>query len=237
MECHFNPNSETDQCIVLDLDETLVHSQENFASLAQTSLLTNPKYYPVRDRVYSFTIVDPVTRVGEGQKVEIWGVERPDLRKFINFCCRHFRITAVWSAGRYRYVHAIVNNVIFKGSKCFPGTVFTYDDCSNYRGKLVKQLSKMFKHSCLQNHMRPSNTFVIDDRESTFTRNLGNGVLIPEYLPNPAGNTNIMPDTVLNDRDNALTLLMAWFMKPNVKEAPDVRSLNKSDIFMRYNRP
>ena len=73
--------------------------------------------------------------------------------------------------------------------------------------------------------MNASNTFVIDDRQSTFAKvNPNNGILIPGYAP---------PDTIdgIKTDDPTLRQLMMWFSRDDVKNSKDVRLLDKSRIF------
>jgi hypothetical protein len=233
MICHHNPQSITDKCIVLDLDETCLHTVEGFDKLIQSGIMTKSEFYPIRNRLYKFNIVDVVTPSGTGEITQVWGVKRPGLDEFINFCCGYFRGVMVWSAGKYKYVHAITEKVIFKNSKCCPKTIFTFNDCEISNRHYVKRLSNMFSHESVKGFMTPSNTFVLDDRQYTFSLNTGNGILIPEYYPKLSGKIDtIDPIKVLNDKDDALQKLQIWLMNPLIREAADVRSIDKSRIFV-----
>ena len=108
----------TDKCIVLDLDETLVHSnsQPDINLLKELKLITDPQNMDLRNRVYKITMDDVVSKRGAGDKTEMWGIFRPGVRQFLIDCFTYFKIVIVWSAGRRNYVHTIVDK-LFDGLK------------------------------------------------------------------------------------------------------------------------
>jgi hypothetical protein len=68
------------------------------------------------------------------------------------------------------------------------------------------------------------NTMILDDRETVFTPNPRNGILIPAYDPY----TSEIPGSKV---DNRLVELMRWLMQPSVMNTQDVRYLQKNFIF------
>jgi len=218
----------TDKCIVLDLDETLIHTMKNYQALGQLGLLTDPKHYKLRNRVYSLELYDVFTPDGNGIKSKVWGVTRPNLRKFLIFCFTYFRVVAVWSAGQTKYVHDIVDT-IFKDIST-PHITFTYPDCKVRDKRLIKPLSKMYQKSC--GYMNERNTFVLDDRHDTFTMNPLNGIQIPAYRPNVTLTPNILTTSKISNNDQELIKLEKWLSLPEVIESTDIRKLNKAEIFI-----
>lgn len=218
----------TDKCIVLDLDETLVHSSENIQDLNILEIYKNPTFLNLRKRIYTLQLDDVTNKNGEGLKYEMWGITRPYIKEFLTMCFTYFKIVAVWSAGRRKYVEAIVD-YLFKDIRR-PHVIFTYDHCEQYNvGKehlLVKPLQKMINTvPGLNKYMSLENTFVIDDRASTFTYvNQNNGILIPAYIPRP----DIYS---LSNDDTSLRQLMSWFLRSDVINSLDVRFLFKNSIF------
>lgn len=220
----------TDKCIVLDLDETLVHShgEANIDLLKQLKIFTDPNLIDLRDRVYKITMDDVVYKRGTGEKTEMWGILRPHLREFLIFCFTYFKLVIVWSAGRKNYVHAIVDQ-IFKDLRR-PHIIYTFDDIEKLpNGTLIKPLNKIINNiPGMKKHMGLENTFIIDDRTSVFHEpNPDNGIEIPAYKPtfNAKG---------IKADNNGLIQLMNWFMKPEVINSRDVRNLDKSKIFQTY---
>jgi TFIIF-interacting CTD phosphatase-like protein len=220
----------TDKCIVLDLDETLVHSytEDNsydLETLKELRIFTDPENIDLRERTYKITIDDVVHKKGTGNKTEMWGILRPYAREFLIACFSYFKIVIVWSAGRKNYVHAIVD-YLFKDIKR-PIVVFTYDDIEKLpNGTLIKPLDKLIETvPGLKKYMSLENSFILDDRSSVFYEpNPYNGIIIPAYKP--AFNLRS-----LRSDDIAFKQLIKWLMSPEVTNCKDVRTLDKSKIF------
>lgn len=216
-----NKNSLTDKCIVLDIDETLVCTQENIESFKELGIM-NPENIKLRKRVYYITL-DDYKKKGDGMRYDFWGVKRPHVDEFLVFCFTYFRVVAIWSAGKYRYVHALVD-YLFK-DKNEPNVVFTRDDCekSLIKGRKyhIKPLKKMYDQIP---EMNMQNTYVLDDNEISFSNNPNNAVHIPKYDPNE----NI---AAFLTEDQRLDQFKYWLMQNSVKNSKDVTKLNKSDIF------
>jgi len=211
------------RCIVLDLDETLVHTQDSTTTLFELGLLSDPQLMNLRSRLYYMTLEDLFKQPGTGTHNDYWGVMRPHLREFLEFCTSYFQVTAVWSAGQRSYVQAIVDN-IFRGLPR-PPIVFSYDDCRRQGKVLDKPLQMMMDRSPeLSRYMRLDNTLVVDDRAYTFAENPDNGILIPAYNPGP-------DLASLYQEDQGLLELRNWLISPEVLKAPDVRLLDKRAIF------
>lgn len=218
----------TDKCIVLDLDETLVHShsQGNIDLLKELNLITDPQNMDLRDRIYKITMDDVVYKRGTGEKTEMWGIIRPGVRKFLIDCFNYFKIVIVWSAGRKNYVHAIVDK-LFENLKR-PHIIYTFNDLEKLPdGTLIKPLNKLIQTvPGLDKYMSLENSFILDDRESVFKDpNPYNGIEIPPYKPN--FNLNSLR---IND-DDKLKQLMNWLHTSEVINSKDVRRLDKSKIF------
>jgi TFIIF-interacting CTD phosphatase-like protein len=222
--------SMTDKCIVLDLDETIVHSYaENnsydLESLKELRIFTDPENIDLRERTYKISIDDVVHKKGTGNKTEMWGILRPHAREFLIACFSYFKIVIVWSAGKKNYVHAIVDH-LFKDIKR-PVVVFTYDDIEKLpNGTLIKPLNKLIETvPGLKKYMSLKNTFILDDRYSVFQEpNPYNGIVIPAYKP--AFNLRS-----LRSQDIAFKQLIKWLMSSEVRESKDVRTLDKNRIF------
>lgn len=211
----------TDKHLVLDLDETLVHTfdDELYPRLSDLHLLTDPQYMNIRSRLYVLTL----NNIYSSDSNLMWGIQRGGLRDFLEFASKYFLHTCVWSAGKYDYVHEVCKN-IFRGMKP-PTVIFTYDNCVNDKTHLCKPLVDMIKDPRVSATMSLSNTLVIDDRASTFVRNKQNGILIPAYSPQ---------DTIsdLQANDGVLEKVSKWLMKPEVVASKDVKLLDKSKIFV-----
>ena len=218
----------TDKCIVLDLDETLVHShgEGNIDLLKELNLLTDPTNLDLRERVYKITMDDVVHKKGAGEKTEMWGIMRPHVKEFLIFCFSYFKLVIIWSAGRKNYVHAIVDYLLKDLKR--PHIIYTFDDIEKLpNGTLIKPLDKLFNNiPGLNKHMSLKNSFIIDDRHSVFQEpNPKNGIEIPPYRPS-------FNSSSLRNDDKTLKKLMNWFMKPEVIQSNDVKNLDKTNIFI-----
>lgn len=214
----------TNNCIVLDLDETLVHTFDEPRDLHKLNLLTNPAYHDLRERLYFLKLEDVVERKGTGVKSNLWGITRPHVKEFLIFCFSYFKIVAVWSAGRQRYVDAIVNILFQDIAK--PHVTFSWKDCKVKGESLVgKPLSKMIATvPGLSDHMSLKNTYILDDRLANFMENPGNGILIPVYDP------DLSIKSIRRD-DNHLLQFASWLQNPEVLQSEDLRSVKKTYIW------
>lgn len=217
------PNiSITDKCIVLDLDSTLVHTQDREESRERLQqIMSDPKLLDLRKRLYNIKIED-IDQPGSGTLDEFWGITRPHIEEFLIFCFSYFRVVAVWSAGARLYVEAIVDRIFKNLPK--PHIVFTKDDIRP-KGTNIKDLELLFSvDPLISKTMNFENTFALDDTPSTFSRNQDNGVLIPKYEPDP------QIDSLARD-DPALLQFKYWLNQENVISSTDVREIDKSEIF------
>lgn len=213
----------TDKCVVLDLDQTLIATQEDMASLKQLDILKDPQLLPLRSRTYYITIED-LEKPGIGTKYDFWGVTRPHVKEFLLFCFSYFKIVAVWSAGQRPYVEAIVDDIFRDLPK--PHIIFSHDDVDvGPGGRIEKPLNKMIEsHPVLRRFMSLQNTLAIDDNCSTFRNNNENGILIPAYDP-------ALSVSAMGRDDPTLLQLKYWLLQPEVVSARDVTTLDKSTIF------
>ncbi len=201
----------TDKAIILDIDETLVHTEDDMTHLDEMGVLTHPT---LAGETYIISLDEGNTKM--------WGTKRPHLDEFLLFCFTYFDKVCVWSAGQKDYVHTLVDHLFAPFQK--PHIVFTFDDCiQNEEEDWIKPLEKFYEHPKAKGNIFPESTFVIDDRDYTFGRNTDNGVLIPPYSPR---NLHEM-----QEEETHLTRLRGWLMQPSSRFASDVRSLNKSHIF------
>lgn len=213
----------TDKCIVLDLDQTLIATQDSVDTLKQLGILSDPHLLPLRNRLYYITIED-LEKPGVGTKYNFWGVTRPHVNEFLIFCFSYFKIVAVWSAGKRPYVEAIVDHIFKDLPK--PHVIFTHDDVIiGPQGHIGKPLTKMIEsNQVLRRNMSLQNTFALDDNVMTFYNNHDNGILIPAYDPSLSNNA-------LGRDDPTLLQLKYWLLQPEVVNARDVTVLDKSKIF------
>lgn len=214
-------HTHTDKCIILDLDETLVHT---FEDLSEYNKLKPHKDPRLRPRTYHLDIPDDPHASAVTYKV--WGVTRPHVHEFLEFCFSYFKIVAVWSAGLPSYVDEIVDTIFPIDSP--PHLIFTRSDCEMIDDVTKKSLFKMIESEPLLNEvMTPGNTFVVDDRCDVWDVCPYNVVQIPEYRPDPPTLDRLLTD------NSALDQLRWWLMTPEVVSSEDTRLVDKSTIFLK----
>jgi len=212
--------------IVIDLDECLVHTFNRYGDYADLGIgkkgITDENIKKLRHRTYVITESDITSEPGRGVVSSYWGITRNYVYEFLLFCYQYFETVTVWSAGKYRYVHSIVDH-LFKNLP-YPDLILTRDDLN---AKNRKPLSTVFQklkssHPDIGYH----NTWLLDDNNHNYIYdNPDNGILIPPFSPSP----NIKDMNVI---DNRLLQLKAWLEWDEVKESRDVRQLNTKEIFL-----
>lgn len=144
-------------CIVLDIDETLIHCEEE--NMRKNHLCTKLKYKE------------------KGKDATICITKRPYLDEFLNFCTVVLDKVCVWSAADSEYVHCVVNHIFKKLPK--PHVVYTYDHTSvDEEDNVFKPLKKI----CNNEGIDLKYTLLIDDNEVNCEKNQDNAVKIKKYL-------------------------------------------------------
>ena len=211
----------TDKVCIFDLDSTLIYSMENMSKY--NKLKSNRNNKDLLDRLYDFDLVDVVTPHGTGRVTSMWGVRRPYVEDFLLFAAIYFKDVYVWSAGKYKYVRAIVD-VLWENIEKKPKLIYCYDDCIfSSQGVTTKPLSKIIKDPMFGD-IGLDKILIIDDLEETFSENVQNSIHIPVY--------KVSPDRrgVLKE-DLALIQLQCWLSLRTTMQTEDVRTLDKSKIF------
>lgn len=207
----------TDKCIILDLDETLVHSSEDYLTLMSLKPFNDPSMLDLRSRMYNLSLG------GYDKPPTIWGITRPYSEEFLLFCFGYFSKVCVWSAGSPEYVKSIVEHIFPAGYK--PHVVYSKHNCKYTQDNvLFKPIEKMSEDERLEKIIRLDNTLFIDDRDLAFIKNPDNGIVIPPYEPSGEYENYVQDDQILLD-------LMDWLMRPEVIRSSDVRLLDKQFIF------
>jgi len=216
----------TDKCIYLDLDQTLISTadeKDGLRYLYELKILSDPTLLHLRNRIYH-VVVEDLEKPGYGSKYEMWGITRPHLHRFLSRCFSYFRLVMVYSAGKRQYVESIVDH-IFRDLP-YPHLVLSYDDIIKKGKDVIKPLTVVRDANDLtKEYVNFNNTLGLDDLESTYSQNVGNGILIPAYEPE-------LDEESLAKDDDCLLKLEKWLMSPDVIASEDVRLLDKSKIFV-----
>lgn len=217
----------TNMNVVLDLDETLIHSQEEINSLINLGLLSKPEFLEVRQRLYVLKFPN--------SKENMWGITRPYSEDFLAFCFSYFKRVIVWSAGTRDYVDLVVKH-LFANVGRQPDLVYSRQECIMTKDKKLgittcKPLTKLMEQEKWLD-LTPENTLFLDDNQQTFSKNVENAIHIPRYLITNKGKSGAGKGRVsVFVEDNRLKELMDWLMKPETYKTKDIRIVDKTGIF------
>ena len=217
--------------LILDLDETLVHSWENPKFLETYKIYQDPSVYRLFHPIGSPQIAySMLLEMPGGSQSRIWGLHRPHLYEFLSFAAENFDLL-VWSAGISPYVDEITKQIFLESGLMSPKLIWSRSNCQNYNGLYHKPISEILEELSRRPYttfnIDPKWTLVIDDKPHTFLSNPANGVLIPQYHPGKDPSL----EQLLDRSDTALLKLKRWLERPEVKNAPDIRTVDKSKIF------
>ncbi len=197
-------------CLVIDLDETLVHF---FGTIEDWDYIEEYDNPTVKDRILDIKV--------EGDFM--WGIARPFTREFLKIAQNTFDVVGIWSAGVESYVGEIAKEL-------FPNTepyfVWSRKKCEvmTTDAETVRQkpLSKLFKS---YPEIDPNRTLIIDDRSEVCTQD----TLIHIDMP--------IWDATLSDidrTDNSLRCLGQWFQKV-VPTSKNLKTAVTKGIFCEKN--
>lgn len=213
--------------IVLDIDATLVHTHGDIEDFTMLKIYSEKDRLEHRRKLYTMKLFDVSSPAGTGETTVLSGIYRPYLREFLDFSLSYFDNIVIWSAGQKKYVEKMTE-IMFPFLEQQPLIVYTYDDCLVGRDDYLKKpLKKLYEDKRLKGKLNEKNTFVLDDRDDTFSMNHDNGIQIPEF------ESDMSIDDISGHPDDNFLKLMSWFSTKEVMESTDVRKLNKKRIFKR----
>jgi hypothetical protein len=207
--------SVTDFILVLDLDETVLHTFSSNPS--QIDSLELRKYPQLRDRLYSKEI-----RVHDRKDTysisRFWGVKRPHYDTFMTFAATYFQAILIWTAGVFPYGREMTNEITrgLNQERIF----MTRRDCTVIDESYVKSARTLANKMGVD----PSKLLYLDDRAESFCETPNQGIQIPRY--EPAEN----PSAILLD-DPTLLQLRAWLSTEEALQATSVSQLVKPGLF------
>lgn len=209
--------SHLDKCIVLDLDETLVHTYTD-KELIDSTIGNNylEQIISMRGRLYELG----------GQLKNLWSLKRPGVDTFIRYVMNNFGLVIVWSAGTKEYVDKIVE-WIFGSMGYYPDKVYSREYCDiipGSRRSYVKPITKLCKEPDLKDKISPANILFVDDNTTSTSYNPTNAITIPAFHPIPSMKTMLLED------DDALYKIIAWLESGKVPAGVDIRTIDKSPL-------
>lgn len=198
--------------LIMDLDETLVHTFEPRDNFDQFYEELTPEQ---KSRIY-------VLRFPNGDVLS--GYVRPFAEEFLKTAFDEFETVSVWSAGTKNYVDMIVD-VVFKDQR--PHFIMSRTDCNELKLK-DENTACRFKPLEVVYHRHPthneSNTIIVDDRHDICKLNCMNNIRIPEFLMD-----NFNYEIYVNDK--TLSILADWFRSNEFRSSKDVRSIKSRSPF------
>lgn len=222
--------------IVLDLDATLIFTFDDMSDIFK--LVSPDSNGNVQDEdlnwltIYSYVVhMNDPNEEGANSDYMMWGMYRPYLTEFATYLIENFENIYIWSAGKRKYVKAIVDN-IFKELEYNPPIILDYDqtDIDSDTGVVHKPLQRLFdREECDATF---ENTYVIDDREDTFKYNRANGILVPPFVfsnDNQSRDDMLASTRKIMNEDRVLKDLICFF--EDNKHVKDVRTLNLEEKF------
>jgi len=135
----------TDNCVVLDMDETLVHvhdsrydnpsgdsnsDKEDIDVLLDLNILKDKDLEDIKDRTFIISFTQ------NHKEYVMWGTTRPHLKEFLIFCFNYFKIVVIWSAGQADYVKSICDKIFVDLQP--PHIIYANEKCVRHNGKTSK---------------------------------------------------------------------------------------------------
>lgn len=184
--------------IVLDIDETLIHTKMTPTKCEHTFSIDKTSYYVKY---------------------------RPYLAEFINFIFNNFDSINIWTAATYDYAKNIISKVLhtllLDKSLLYKLKFFNTRQQVSIDGS--KKLNKLFNTEFAKSlNILETNTIMIDDKESVFNYNTGNGIIIPAW-------TGKKSDKFLLKLIKVIDVIQKEGLMINIKG----NSINLSEIFTK----
>lgn len=206
------PRAKNGKHLILDLDETLVHTfdpRDNFQAFL--SKLTPEE----KARAYVIEFPGGDT---------LWGYIRPGVDEFLDMAFEEFESVGVWSAGADYYVKMIVQ-IVFKDKQ--PAFVMSRNECNELRVK-NEETPCRFKPLEVVYHKYPDhneyNTMIVDDRHDICAYNCMNNIQIPEFKIDDSNYASMM-------KDRTLEILANWIKSDQFRRSPDIRLIKSRSPF------
>lgn len=227
--------------IILDMDETLVHTYHDSMIWKKVkSTTTNYELFHPKGRLpLCYSSID------DDGYCTMWGMYRPGLWEFLIYLEKTFDNVVIWSAGTEDYVNEIIEGIYNHLERKLPNLILTRKHCRIENGQFHKPVIDVKHFTELEElniDYHPSRTLIVDDREWTFQNNENNGILIPPYNPEDPDNSydyrvedshnvDVKAEDIINFKDSRLYELMNWMQRVRISEQEDFTILNKGNIF------
>lgn len=143
--------------IVLDLDETLIHSSTR------------------KPKTYDFIIDLKDDRPYYVKK-------RPKLEKFLSYIFKKYKTVSVWTAATHDYAIKVIENIFTAEQR----KMLKFFHTRRHTRGGTKPLEIIFNSDEAKNlGIQSNNTIIIDDKPDVVYHNPGNGIIIPAWSGSP----------------------------------------------------
>jgi len=205
--------------MILDIDQCMANAYIESTSEAVLREGMKPENLKHRHRMMTMCIPSDTDPVG----YDFAAIKRPGLDKFLRFADAYFDQIIVWTAGDYEYGHAMVREIFRDHRK--PDLIMTRDNIAYNDPNDPRSGHKPLRviGSLRPGMIDPAWTLFLDDTIGNFQDDPDNGLHIPRYMPDESD--------PFASTDRCLYHLMEWLDRPEVRDARDVRLLDKSKIF------
>lgn len=223
---HYEPEKiRYNKYLVLDLDETLIHTYMGLDNKFDAIFHEDPSLFSElynTDQIYQIKF----RKLDFFDDSNCWTLKRPHTDDFLLYCNDNFEKVIIWSAGDAGYVNEIVDFLYQNIER--PYMVMTRDDIEAVLPKNKKNISKPLTRVFSKCHnSNLTNTLLIDNLTSNYEDcNRHNGITIPTFTPTIEDVKNGM-----FKEDGCLLDLKYWFDNGEFIYQKDVRYLDKKPIF------
>ena len=176
----------TDKILILDLDETLLSTQED---MSEFKIVRNSSDIKLKDQLYELKFADG----------SLWGMRRPGLDDFLRFSFEYFSKVVVWTAGEPEYASKVCK-AIFSLKK--PVVIWAKNKVEFPDGLPLKNLNKI----CEYYNWDISKCVTIDDSPYASRMNQERTIFIPEYKFD-------VKTEYFEDPWNALDVIVDWLIQ------------------------
>jgi hypothetical protein len=206
------PSKKNGKHLILDLDETLVHT---FGPYDDLHTMKDDMDDDQKKRIYSL-------KFSTGDTMQ--GYVRPHVEEFLRVAFAEFESVGVWSAGTKEYVNLIVD-LVFRERR--PAFVLSRDQCNELRVR-DEAMPCRYKPLDVIYHKYPdhneTNTVIVDDRHDICALNCMNNIRVPEFNMDSTNYEAML-------KDPTLLILAEWIQTPTFRQATDVRRIKSQSPF------
>ena len=170
--------SSFNSCIVLDIDETLIHTK-------YTSVILNKEIKKLSDITFKIN------------GVYYYVILRPYALSFLNAVFQNFDHVCIWTAAEKLYAKKIISHIFTPTQQASLLEFWSRKNCVIQNDNYTKPLSKLFeKHNFLNN----KNTVIVDNNKLITKLNKHMSINVPDFTGQKYDKTlfKLTPSSIIN---------------------------------------